>query len=216
MLEKIININSNQPYKGGKKSKGNFENFISKTYAEKNFGKDSIIFSPAAVYLSRINWLLKDVSYPADEKIVIEFIIDKFDFKTEIDLLTFAAAGYQEYTVIKKGSSLVRKNSSLVKLKVLKSKTQKSDVFNSNGFAGLNTLFNRIENLKIASSFDKNDSYSISYLLDGILDDIFKEFESINNSLLTFISKLGKYDFGKELKFENELEPIIIEKVYSI
>ncbi len=216
MLEKIVNINNNQPYKGGKKSNGNFEKFISKTYAEKNFGKDSIIFSPAAVYLSRINWLLKDVSYPADEKIIIEFVIDGFDFKTEIDLVTFATASYQEYTITKKNSSLVKKNSSLVKLKVLKNKIQKSDVFYSNGFKGLKTLFTRVENLNLSSSFDKDESHSINYLLDGISDDIILEFENINNSLLTFINKLGKFDFVKELKFADDHEPMIIEKVYSI
>ncbi len=216
MLEKIVNINHSQPYKGGKKNSGNFEKFISNTYSEKSLGRDSIVFSPAAVYLSRINWLLKDVSYPSEEKIFIEFMIDDFDIKTEIDLVTFATASYQEYTIIKKNKSLVKNLSSLVKLKVLKNKIEKSDEFYSNGLRGLKTLFDRVESLKLSSSFDKDDSYSINYLLDGILSDLIREFESINNSLLTFINKLGKYDFVKELKFNNELEPVIIEKVYSV
>lgn len=69
MLEKIVNINSNNPYGGGKKRSGNFEKFLNKPHLEKELGRDSISFSPGVIYLSRINWQLKEINYHGDEKV---------------------------------------------------------------------------------------------------------------------------------------------------
>jgi len=101
MLEKIANINSNNPYGGGKKKSGNFEKFLSKPHIEKEFGRDSISLSPGAIYLSRINWQLKEINQ-GDEKVVVEFIIDGFDIFAEVDFVNFYTNSRQKFKVATK------------------------------------------------------------------------------------------------------------------
>ena len=212
MLEKIININSNQPYKGKKKS-GNFEKFLNKPQIEKVFGKDSISFSPGALYLSKINWQLKEIDYPAEEKVVVQFIIDEFEFTSEVDFVNFYTNNYQKYKVNKKKVDQWEKTKALVEFKVYKGQLMLEDNYSAFQPNAIRSIFKKISN----SPMEIEDSHKYSDLLYGIEDDLVLEFQLITNHLYTFINKMGKYNIVNDYVFNlADEKPITLEKITAI
>jgi hypothetical protein len=213
MLEKIANINANNPYNGGKKKSGNFEKFLNKPHIERELGKDSISFSPGALYLSRINWQLKDVSYQGDEKILVEFIIDGFDINAEVDFVDFYNNSRQKFKVTRKQIEEGESQKALIIFDVHKGQIMLEDDRRLVELTALKRIFDKISNS--ISEYDVNFDYN--NFIEGLKDDLTVEFQIITNHLYTFINKMGKYNIVNEFVFNRENEdPIRIQKVTAL
>ena len=216
MLEKIININTNHSYKGSKKSSSH-EKFLKKPYIQKEFGKDSIIFSPAALYLSKINWHLKDIEFPASDKITISFFIYDYEFQTEIDLMNFFSEPHQAFKIIKDELFPEKRARSTLELAVRKREIIPAEDFGEIELKGLENLFSRIFALNINPQLDKYDSYTIKTLLEGIEYKLMDEFQIIMSKLYTLIIKLDKYNLVNDFNLqEDNSQDIIIEKIATV
>ena len=213
MLEKIANINANNPYNGGKSKSGSFEKFLNKPHVERELGKDSISFSPGALYLSRINWQLKDVSYQGDEKILVEFIIDGFDINAEVDFVDFYNNSRQKFKVSHKHAEEGYSPKALIVFDVHKGQVMLEDDRRLVELTALKRIFEKISDS--ISEYDVNFDYN--NFIEGLQDDLTVEFQIITNHLYTFINKLGKYNIVNEFVFSRENEdPIRIQKVTAI
>ncbi|MBU2492226.1 MAG: hypothetical protein KJ571_06330 [Bacteroidetes bacterium] len=213
MLEKIANINSNSPYNGGKKKSGNFEKFLHRPNIEREMGKDSISLSPGALYLSRINWQLKEISYHGDEKVLVEFIIDGFDFNTEIDFVNFYTNSRQKFKVSAKNIEDLGSKKALIVFDVHKGQIMLEDERHLEELTALKKIFEKISSS--ISEYDVNFDYN--NFIEGLKDELTLEFQIITNHLYTFINKLGKYNIVNEFVFNGGSEnPIRIQKVTVI
>ena len=213
MLEKIVNINSNNPYGGSKKKSGNFEKFLNKRNIEKEFGRDSISLSPGAIYLSRINWQLKEINYQGDEKVVVEFIIDGFDIFAEVDFVNFYTNSWQKFKVVKKHSDSWENKKSLIVFDVHKGQIMLEDDRRLVELSALKKIFEKISN---SVSDDGSDIY-YGRLIESLKEELTLEFQIITNHLYTFINKLRKYNIVNEFVFNIEHEePVRIERVTAI
>ena len=213
MLEKITNINANNPYNGGKKKSGNFEKFLGKPRTAKEPGKDSISLSPGAIYLSRINWQLKEISYHGDEKVLVEFIIDGFDIYAEVDFLNFYTNSKQKFKVSQKHIESWDTNKALIIFDVHKGQIMLEDDRRIEELTALKRIFEKIS--YSVSEFDSNSNYD--HFIDSLKDDLKLEFQIITNHLYTFINKLGKYNIVNEFVFKSENDdPVRIEKVMVV
>jgi hypothetical protein len=104
MLGKIANINPDGKYTNAKRY-GNYENFLQKSFDSNFFPRDSIVFSSAAVFLSKIGWYLNEVKNHSKDKIHLNFIIDEIEFSADIDLVGFTVSSRQLLGMIKKSTS---------------------------------------------------------------------------------------------------------------
>ncbi|OGU37439.1 MAG: hypothetical protein A2068_00370 [Ignavibacteria bacterium GWB2_35_6b] len=212
MLEKIANINSNNPYGGGKKKSGNFEKFLSKPHIEKEFGRDSISLSPGAIYLSRINWQLKEINQ-GDEKVVVEFIIDGFDIFAEVDFVNFYTNSRQKFKVATKQVDSWENKKSLIVFDVHKGQIMLEDDRRLVELGALKKIYEKISNSFSGGGSDIN----YTSIIESLKDELTLEFQIITNHLYTFINKLGKYNIVNEFVFNREHEePIRIERVTAI
>lgn len=213
MLEKIVNINSNNPYGGGKKKSGNFEKFFNKPHSEKELGRDSISFSPGVIYLSRINWQLKEINYHGDEKVVVEFIIDGFDIFAEVDFVNFYTNSRQKFKVSRKQIDTWENKKSLIVFDVHKGQIMLEDDRRLVELGALKKIYERIAASVSTGVHDIN----YNNFIESLKDELTLEFQIITNHLYTFISKLGKYNIVNEFVFNNEHEePVRIERVTAV
>ena len=213
MLEKIANINANNPYSGGKKKSGNFEKFMNKSHVEREMGKDSISFSPGALYLSRINWQLKEVSYQGEEKVLVEFVIDDFDIFAEVDFVDFYTNSRQRFKVSRKHHEEWESKKAIIVFDVHKGQVMLEDDRRLLELSALKRIFEKISDS--ISEYDINFDYN--NFIEGLKDELTFEFQVITNHLYTFINKLGKYNIVNEFVFNRENEdPIRIQKVTTI
>lgn len=213
MLEKISNINANNPYNGGKKKSGSFEKFLNRPHVEREMGKDSISFSPGALYLSRINWQLKDVSYQGDEKVMVEFVIDGFDINAEVDFVDFYNNSRQKFKVTRKQTDEWNSKKAFIVFDVHKGQIMLDDDSRLVELSALKRIYEKVSDS--ISEYDTNFDYN--NFIEGLKDELKVEFQTITNHLYTFINKLGKYNIVNEFVFSRENEdPIRIQKVTAI
>lgn len=214
MLGKIGNINPDGKYAKAKKY-GNFENFLQKSFDSNFFPRDSIIFSSAAVFLSKIGWYLKEVKNQSKDKIHINFLIDEVEFSADIDLVGFTVAPRQIIGMIKRSNSSKKVVKTFVKVSVKKLYYLEEEII-LRDISGIKKLFGKIDNLKLEGSFDKYDSYAFNNLLYGIDSEIEEDFIFILSGLYTFIEKLKKFDNMKSYKhIDDKKSPVIIENIVT-
>ncbi len=216
MLEKISNISTKTSFKNKKRTK-NFQEYFQKSYIEKPSGKDAIILSPAVLFLNKINWQLKEITFPSEEKIHLNFSIQEFEFNTEIDFLDFYNTNRQLFKIIKTGTPPANRDKTFIGLSIKKEILEIFDKLHFTDINGIRMLLERVGNLHIDGEIGKNDTFVLDNLMEGIEEQINEDFKDIMNSIYTFIDKLNKFNLINGYEFESDDSPhIIIEKIISL
>ncbi|MAT57493.1 MAG: hypothetical protein CMF23_05925 [Ignavibacteriae bacterium] len=214
MLGKIANINPDGKYTKAKRY-GNYENFLQKSFDSNFFPRDSIVFSSAAVFLSKIGWYLNEVKNHSKDKIHLNFIIDEIEFSADIDLVGFTVSSRQLLGMIKKSASSQKVIKTFVKVSVRKLFYLEDEIM-IREMSGIKKLFEKIDQLKMEGNFDKYDSFAFNNLLDGIQSEVEEDFIFILSGLYTFIEKLKKYESMKSYKFiDDKKSAVIIENIVT-
>ncbi|NOX18792.1 MAG: hypothetical protein GXO87_10995 [Chlorobi bacterium] len=216
MLEKIKSINRNKPYKGRKRT-SNFERYFSKPYTENLTGNDSIVFSPAAIYLSRIKWHMEDIEYLPGDKVKLDFFIDDIEFKTVVEIQTFPKTNRLNFELIKREFAGHKMKKLIAKVNVAKKHLKVCERLPEIELNGVKEAFRRVQQLKLQTELKQSDSFALNDILDGIAGKVYREFDEILNRLYTFLDKIGKYKLPKELEFEREnIHDVIIEEISAL
>ncbi len=214
MLDKVININANKPYADRKTAARTYEKFIRDPHVRDFFPKDSIVFSSAAVFLSKLNWFVKEVKFTKDNKVHLVFFISEFEFQTTIDFVSFYNNLRQEFKVIKKNSGDYRDSLLTAKLSLKKHELNFDESIDNYRLTGVKNLFSRINNVNMGTDLQRTDSYVLNSLLDGIKEELIYEMEQIQNAVYTFIQKFDKFKFHENYVFEDDgSDKLIIERI---
>lgn len=214
MLGKIVNINPDGKYSKAKKH-GNYESFLKKSFDSNFFPRDSIVFSSAAVFLSKIGWQLKEVRNQSKDKIHINFVVSDIEFSADVDLVGFIVSPRQLIGMIKRNGQSNKVIKTFVKASVRKLFYLEEEI-DSRELKGINNLFSKIDKLQLEGNFDKYDSFAFNNLLDGISSEIEDDFIFILSGLYTFIEKLKKYETMKSYKhIDDQKAPIVIENIVT-
>jgi len=206
MLERISNISLEANLNKSKKRR--YSHSRGGVYEHSSFDvSDSISFSPASKYLSKVNWLLKDFNQSAEDKIIVEFIYGGFHFEVSVDLQSIDTITY----VIRKNDSIIPDiNSVLATFKVSVGNSDDSPPFQKE-LRGLEQLFQRFSSLNLKSELNIYNYELIDTLLEGYYYTLQKDFEYLNNVLFKFIEKQTGKRINKNKKLEIELNILKIK-----
>lgn len=212
MLDKVENIQTGSGFRGGNK-KNPYTEVFKKNEALELADKDALVFSPAALYLSKLLWLLHEIDYPGTDRIFIDFSINHLRFQTEIDFLSFYSKGSHTINL----SKILSKNNSRKKynilLRVQKNRLYLIEDYKAIDFKGLDNLVNKISDLLDSELINENPQLYKS-LIKPLQSELYTELQYIFAALFTFINKLGKFNVIKNYKFtDDSSESVIIEKI---
>lgn len=223
MLDKIINIKATLPYQ---KERGvynnletaNLERILAGTVKTTQGSKDSIKFSPAAHFLARINWRLKDLAIDNEgSKLLIAFTMGGYEIHTEIDFLKFHVTPRQFYEITStrvSGSKTIRARIRISAARKSKHAQEEKALLS---FPGLDELFKRVHELGLSGEIDKYYSSALPELMDGIKETLMAEFDYIYDALFTLIDRISPGKIASNYVFSNERdEKLIIEKIKVI
>ena len=215
MLEKIIHIAPGSEFRNSTKSpellkyiKGDRSNIFNIN--------DSVNFSPAIQFLTRIEWQLKELSKTANEKLLITFCISELEFRVVIDLSILNKLTFITYEIQRDSSKSGDARTLIVLTSILNEILyDENNVFLE--LVALNRLFDRFEQLNINNELNGSDTETMSYLTENLSIQLQTEFEYINKFLFVFIEKLTdkKINAGIKNNTSNELM-IILEKMKLI
>ncbi len=217
MLNKIVNIESTKGYKSSNrpKSTGIYERFLHSFDEEKSGGKDSVHFSPAALFLSSVNWRLAELSYPAENELKLDFCIEDVHFYIDLDFNTFYKTAYQQIKLEKDATNnLGQKQKQTVILLVAKPQIRIFEKFPAFGINGIQKMFDKIKKLKINGLLRKHDFLVFSMLKENTEEEMYKDFTNVFYVIYSFIAKLEKFGINKASRFPRyDGERIIFDKI---
>ncbi len=213
MLEKIENISRNKSYKRKRHSAG-FDQIFNKQVEPAKNVKDSISFSPAAVYLASLKWTIREIEYSSPDNVNLIFFIGEFEFRTKVNVTDYFNEPRQLFYVSRAEIGSNTKNKVTIKINV-KKLLVKSLTTNSYVDVGvLREVFDRAKELKIIHNFDTNDSSMINEIQDGYEERLYNEFSKIINNIYTFINKHDRFHVPNQFTFnDNNHELISIEEI---
>ncbi|HEX2964050.1 MAG TPA: hypothetical protein VHO43_19785 [Ignavibacteriales bacterium] len=220
MLDKIINIKATLPYQ---KESGvynnletaNLERILAGTVKTTQGSKDSIKFSPAAHFLARINWRLKDLAIDNEGgKLLIAFSAGGYEIHTEIDFLKFHLTARQFYEITGIRVSGGKTARARIRISAAKKGRLPQDEKALLSFPGLDELFKRVFSLELSGEIDKYYSSALPELMDGIRETLITEFDYINGALFTLIDRISPGKMAPNYVYSDERnETLIIEKI---
>jgi hypothetical protein len=214
MLDKIINVDTSTPYTDKKNPAFAYEKFIRQSQVAEFFPKDSIAFSPAAVYLSKLNWFAKEVRFTNDNRVFLVLVISDFEFRTILDLKNVYKDLRQVYFISKKFPDNYKDTIITAQISLKKEKINLNEIIENYRLTGIRNLFSRIGGFSNGTKLTIDESYTLNGLLDGIKEEIWNELEKIQNAVYTFIQKFDKFKFNENHVFEYDgYEPIILERI---
>lgn len=217
MLDKIINIKPGLLLNKGDGSYSGLNKFFHGGHLNQLIVHDSIRFSPAAHYISKINWQLKELSFSGNEKLSVGFSTGGFEFHTEIDFLKFYINSrlFYDITYVMMVQGINSKTT--LRLSVKKDNQFPQEDLQIMNLLGLKSVFGRISALEMAGEINRSDSVVLGELMDGIRDNLAREFEYINTVLFTLIDKIFPDKLSGRLIFpDDNTEPVTIEKIAVI
>lgn len=206
MLAKIQNINTNRSALRNKGRTSNFEQYLTKPFVNNGFGKDSISFSPAAIYLSSIKWQLNEIVYESAEKVFLDVFIDGYEFRTEFDFANFYSSPKQHFEILHKtvdGMNIIKTSA---QINYFKDFVEVSEVFTPNQIYGIDELFERFHSSarEFQSEQIISDKTELNSYLDELESEVAEEFQVIMNQMYTFVEKLKRFDVQKYFEFQNQ------------
>ncbi len=214
MLDKIENINPNSPYSGGNKPTQGSDKGFHKEFEQRMSFQDRIRFSPAAYYLTKINWQIKELLYKANEKVYIAFSASNFEFETETDFHTFYTERRQNFLITQLLETDEGQKKYSFRISVKKKIITLNEEADVNHLPYLNEMFKKALRLDITDYEYKPESVYIEELLTGLSVNLEKEFDYILSTLYTLLYKLKNFKLADNYRFEEDKEEtIIIEKI---
>ncbi len=215
MLNKIANISSSKNY--GSNSRGSisrYEKYYNHLSEKSEMTKDQVVLSPATVFLASVNWNFSEINYESEDELNLKFSIDDVKFILNIDFKDFTKTSYQDIILEHFAKGITNNKRQVVKLKVKKPHVKIFEKYAPFPINGIKALFQKISSLNINGEINRNTSFTLSVLKEGIEEQIFNDFKNIFFVVYSFASKLGKYNFSRNTRFpENLGDDIIIEKV---
>jgi len=210
MLEKIENIAQGSDYQksSGNNTKSGYKRSLSSSYSSVN---DSILLSPAILFLSSINWKLKHLHIEKD-KLSIVFTFDNFDFSSALTIGEIPSIEKIDYLV--KYPSDHQINASYLTINFSSYITQ--SIIDSS-----QTKHQLLDLTKFCISVIEAYSYNSGLVIDSIqIQDIYvrleydikSEFAYLNKCLINFLEKYLSLKINpdkesepakSELKFKN-------------
>ncbi|MEO8399385.1 MAG: hypothetical protein ABI550_06160 [Ignavibacteriaceae bacterium] len=185
MLDKIINITAGSDFKKSKGFGSNNKPLKKNPYNSFQF-HDSIIFSPALQFLTKVEWKLKEIKHLTNGSIAISFTAAEIEFQTIIDIPNISNLKTLDYKVIKEEIIEEQKNKLLIEIQVKVEESLPGVIH----FTSLEKLFKRLFILKIENQLTRDNSGVLNNLIEDLMTDLKKEFNIVNNHLFTFLEKL--------------------------
>lgn len=211
MLGKVYNINTSVSWDKNRHVFYHNDNHKG-VNRSKQLNNDSLTVSAAFNYLKSISWLIKDLKKLKNDKLLILFNFNGFDFRTEIDLNTLDAFKQSSFEIERDDSHEAIYFKANVTLLVLVNHLNKSKRFEESNLAYIRSLFNRLDNLGMSSNTLSADNYQNEYLLGSYSTALLAEFRNIITGLSIFIEKFAGSGFQFNPLLEtNEL--IRVEKI---
>ncbi|MCF8240151.1 MAG: hypothetical protein K9J16_02105 [Melioribacteraceae bacterium] len=217
MLERIPNINTEYGNNKRKSRKLNFSMFDSDNAAVKTMSTDSINLSPAALSFLRLNIFLKEFTKENIDEYSLIVNIDKYVFRTKVNVGKSLYTSSQPYEIInyKRDHKEITK-ASLV-LSVFPGFLNTNSENEKLAIRYFDIVFERIKNLSIVESIERQESFAIKNLLDGIQDEFYYEISKLNTHIIGFLDKhLGIDLFNQLTKLKVPDNPLIIDKISTI
>jgi hypothetical protein len=214
MLGKVLNINPTSDYQGNRKRYGK-DGALKTVFRSFNKNNDTSDISAASNFLRKTNWIINQLNQN-EETLQLDFMMEEFRIKVEIDLRELKSLKRLLYTVHQMIDDEKIKNSfvALVSVDIIE-----KPIFGYEPQFKLDTMrifFDRIDELKINSEITRYDSSLINILLDGIVHNLYGEFRLLNFAIIELIRVLTAQEILVEPITEEVYQSISIEKIYSL
>ncbi len=215
MLNKIGNIeNSSKFTHTHRKNLSIYEKYSKSNAFAEDLGQDSITFSPAATFISQVNWQIGEVDYSSSNNVLLDFFIENVHFKMNIDIVDFYRNSYQKVFLSSERTSLTKRRLFNVILLVKKPDIRLFERYSSFPIKGIQSLFNKLEKLNFTSDLLRFEEVVYSTILDGVEENVLVDFTNIFYVIYSFLHKLKKYDIQNHFEFPVGRNNLIkIEKV---
>ena len=213
MLDRILNINPQDKYKSGIKVPSVNPYVVNRYDEEKQNRKDSVLFSPLAKLLSKINWKILNIEYPTNDEILFNFLVNDLEFITLIDFNEIYSEQYQQFTIYRTIESFGKNVQYEVKLKVEKGDIgiiNKADPITTES---ISTIFDRIK--QASHSYGKiSQPIILKEFVNGIQNEVYEELNYILKVIFTFISTRNTNRIKSQINLKSQKNiPIIMQKV---
>lgn len=215
MLEQIINITPGSDFKRTRNTKG-FVRIKNKGSFNKFVFNDTFVFSPAAQYLSRLNWQLKEIHVFPNEKVFLSFITSNFEFHITLDLSKVSYSDYINYTVICEREYAGKPRKLLLNLSIGLEEIKYTEKIRPIEFGALEALIGRMLPYAASNELVKLTELELMRFADGLENGLKDEFGYLNILLFTLIYKITNISYSLNNEERNPEAPLIrIEKVIS-
>lgn len=178
-------------------------------YSSSSNVSDSIVYSAALVFLSKLKWQLKKMSKTKTGAIYIDLVFDNYEFTTSVDISTKGKNSFFDYQI----RNLILGTESKQKLELgisVRANDIKNEISDSSSkLVYIPLMYERFFLLNINSEISDKDT-NLTKLIDGIFEDLYKELNEITNKIAIFVEKLtGEVVYIPQLTRDssgNELE----------
>jgi len=202
MLEKIENIAPGSDYKqaSGNSKKSGYKRLPSNSYSSVN---DSISLSPAILFISSVNWKLKQLHIEKD-KLHIVFTFDNFEFSSILTLGEIPSIEKIDYIVKYPADPQTKTNYLTINL----SSPIIQNIFDGNHIK-YQLLYLTKFCISVIRAYSNNsglsvDSFQVQDIYVGLEFDIRSEFAYLNKCLINFLEKY----LSLKINPDKEKEPI--------
>lgn len=101
MLPRVDNVGSGVNFRKGDIRTGKFDKLFSGGVNEKIAGmNDSVVFSPAAQFLQKLDWELQEIRKTGNSRFVFRFMIGDIEFRTIIDTAELYHSEWQTFLAL--------------------------------------------------------------------------------------------------------------------
>ena len=174
MLGKVLHINPTSDYQGNSKRHGR-GGALKTVLRSFNQNSDHSDISAASNFLRKTNWLINQLNQ-GEETLHLDFSIDEFRIKVDIDLRDLRKLSRFLYTVHQMSKDEKTKNSfvAVVSIDIIeKPKNLYEPTFKLDT---IREFFRRIEELKLGSDISRYDTSLINILVEGIVSLLYYVF----------------------------------------
>ncbi len=217
MLDRILNINTNEKYKNSKKIPVAHLYTIHRQDHEKHRSRDAALFSPLAKLLSKINWTILNVEYLSNDEVFFHFLVEDLEFKTTIQYSRLYNDTFQEFFVSRIMNNSRKNTRYETKFKVSKDRIRILQNPELIEIEKLKQMFFRISELNIQRGHIITDTRTLESFIIDIERNIKDEMNYILEVIYTFITTRNKSKVKDNFVLKSSQNiPIIMQKVAII